>query len=87
MEHFGDILFQLMKHGANTLHVAFIFLLSLSMFHYLSLSHWIFPLPAASPKIIDLSDQHIDQGHGVLCVTEGVPTPTVHWYSCESIGK
>uniref|UniRef100_A0A8C7JEA8 receptor protein-tyrosine kinase n=1 Tax=Oncorhynchus kisutch TaxID=8019 RepID=A0A8C7JEA8_ONCKI len=41
----------------------------------------------SSPKIIDLSDQHIDQGHGVLCVTEGVPTPTVHWYSCESIGK
>uniref|UniRef100_A0A8C8FG69 receptor protein-tyrosine kinase n=1 Tax=Oncorhynchus tshawytscha TaxID=74940 RepID=A0A8C8FG69_ONCTS len=87
MENFRDLLFQLMKHGANTLHVVFIFLLCLSMFHYLSLSHWIFPLPAASPKIIDLSDQHIDQGHGVLCVTEGVPTPTVHWYSCESIGK
>ncbi|XP_055798809.1 platelet-derived growth factor receptor beta-like [Salvelinus fontinalis] len=41
----------------------------------------------SSPKIIDLSDQHMDQGHGVLCVTEGVPTPTIHWYSCESIGK
>ncbi|XP_041750373.1 platelet-derived growth factor receptor beta [Coregonus clupeaformis] len=41
----------------------------------------------APPKIINLSDQHMDQGHGVLCVTEGVPTPTIHWYSCESIGK
>ena len=28
MEHFWDILFQLMKYGTNTLHVAFIFLLS-----------------------------------------------------------
>ena len=26
MEHFWDLLFQLMKHGTNTLHVAFIFL-------------------------------------------------------------
>ena len=26
MEHFGDLLFQLMKHGTNTLHVAFMFL-------------------------------------------------------------
>uniref|UniRef100_A0A6Q2Z8H6 receptor protein-tyrosine kinase n=1 Tax=Esox lucius TaxID=8010 RepID=A0A6Q2Z8H6_ESOLU len=41
----------------------------------------------APPKMLDLSDQHMDQGHGVLCVTEGVPTPTVHWYSCESTGK
>ncbi|CAB1315890.1 unnamed protein product, partial [Coregonus sp. 'balchen'] len=38
-------------------------------------------------QVKDLSDQHMDQGHGVLCVTEGVPTPTIHWYSCESIGK
>jgi uncharacterized protein YjfI (DUF2170 family) len=28
MEHFGDLLFQPMKHGTNTLHVAFIFLFS-----------------------------------------------------------
>uniref|UniRef100_A0A6Q2X9H4 receptor protein-tyrosine kinase n=1 Tax=Esox lucius TaxID=8010 RepID=A0A6Q2X9H4_ESOLU len=41
----------------------------------------------APPKMLDLSDQHMDQGHGVLCVTEGVPTPTVHWYSCESTGN
>jgi hypothetical protein len=27
MEHFWDLLFQLMKHGINTLHVALIFLL------------------------------------------------------------
>ena len=26
MEHFWDLLFQLVKHGTNTLHVAFIFL-------------------------------------------------------------
>ena len=29
MEHFGDLLLQLMKHGTNTLHVAFIFLFSI----------------------------------------------------------
>jgi hypothetical protein len=28
MEHFRDLLFQLIKHGTNTLHVAFIFLFS-----------------------------------------------------------
>jgi hypothetical protein len=28
MEHFWDFLFQLMKHGTNTLHVAYIFLFS-----------------------------------------------------------
>ena len=28
---FGDLLFQLMKHGTNTLHVAFIFLFSENM--------------------------------------------------------
>jgi hypothetical protein len=32
MEHFWDLLFQLVKkHGTNTLHVAFIFLFSLRM--------------------------------------------------------
>lgn len=36
------------------------------------------------PKITNLSDQHVEEGHAVLCVTEGVPTPTVHWYSCSS---
>lgn len=41
----------------------------------------------ASPKIVDLSDQHMDQGHVVLCVTDGAPTPTVHWYSSETMGK
>ena len=29
MEHFWDLLFQLVKHGTNTLHVAFIFLFSI----------------------------------------------------------
>ena len=28
MEHFEDLLFQLMKHGTNTLHVEFLFLFS-----------------------------------------------------------
>ena len=28
LEHFWDILFQFMKHGTNTLHVAFIFMFS-----------------------------------------------------------
>ena len=31
MEHFWDLLFQLMKHGTNTLHIAFIFLFSFSI--------------------------------------------------------
>ena len=31
MEHFWDLLFQLMKHGTNTLHVAFVFLFSVVM--------------------------------------------------------
>ncbi|KAK6305215.1 hypothetical protein J4Q44_G00239950 [Coregonus suidteri] len=31
MEHFWDLLFQLMKHGTNTLHVAFIFLFSVDI--------------------------------------------------------
>ena len=29
MEHFNYLLFQLMKHGTNTLHVVFIFLFSI----------------------------------------------------------
>jgi hypothetical protein len=29
--HFWDLLFQLMKHGTNTLHVAFIFLFSIDI--------------------------------------------------------
>jgi hypothetical protein len=29
MEHFWDLLFNLMKHGTNTLHVVFIFLVSI----------------------------------------------------------
>ncbi|XP_063058334.1 platelet-derived growth factor receptor beta-like [Engraulis encrasicolus] len=36
----------------------------------------------APPQITELSDIHMDKGHGVLCSAEGVPTPTIHWYSC-----
>jgi hypothetical protein len=31
MEHFWDLLFQLMKHGTNTSHVAFTFLFSVRL--------------------------------------------------------
>jgi hypothetical protein len=31
MEHFCDLLLQLMKHGTNTLHVVFIFLYSIDV--------------------------------------------------------
>ena len=31
MEHYSDLSFQLMKHGTNTLHVAFIFLFSVML--------------------------------------------------------
>ncbi|KAM6986621.1 platelet-derived growth factor receptor beta-like [Aplochiton taeniatus] len=41
----------------------------------------------APPKITDLSDQHLEVGHAVLCVSEGFPTPTVYWYSCNSMHK
>ena len=38
MEHFWDLVFQLMKHGTNTLNVPFIFLLSIySTTHYKTL--------------------------------------------------
>ena len=33
MDNFWDLLFQLMKHGTNTLNVAFIFLFSVSVNH------------------------------------------------------
>lgn len=39
---------------------------------------------AAPPQIMDLSDIHMDKGHGVQCSAEGVPTPTIYWYSCHS---
>ena len=38
MEHFWDLLFQLMKHGTKTLHVPFIFLFSVHNIHYMSKS-------------------------------------------------
>uniref|UniRef100_A0AAY4B719 receptor protein-tyrosine kinase n=1 Tax=Denticeps clupeoides TaxID=299321 RepID=A0AAY4B719_9TELE len=38
-------------------------------------------------QINELTDIHMDRGHGVLCVAEGVPSPSVHWYSCESLQK
>uniref|UniRef100_A0AAY4B6J5 receptor protein-tyrosine kinase n=1 Tax=Denticeps clupeoides TaxID=299321 RepID=A0AAY4B6J5_9TELE len=36
-------------------------------------------------QINELTDIHMDRGHGVLCVAEGVPSPSVHWYSCETL--
>jgi hypothetical protein len=34
LEHFWDLLRNLMKHGTNILHVAFIFLFSIQSIHY-----------------------------------------------------
>ena len=42
MEHFWDLLFQLMKHGTNTLHVAFIFLFSVHFPNYFKLKHGLY---------------------------------------------
>ncbi|XP_045886877.1 platelet-derived growth factor receptor beta isoform X2 [Micropterus dolomieu] len=39
-------------------------------------------------QIKDLTDQHLPgKRHLVTCVAEGVPTPTVQWYSCDSMLK
>uniref|UniRef100_A0AAQ4RG28 receptor protein-tyrosine kinase n=1 Tax=Gasterosteus aculeatus aculeatus TaxID=481459 RepID=A0AAQ4RG28_GASAC len=38
-------------------------------------------------RIKDLTDHHLPgKKHLVTCVAEGVPTPTIQWYSCDSAG-
>ncbi|KAM8908972.1 platelet-derived growth factor receptor beta isoform 3-T4 [Spinachia spinachia] len=38
------------------------------------------------PQIKDLTDHHLPgKKHLVTCVAEGVPTPTIQWYSCDSV--
>ncbi|XP_030621486.1 platelet-derived growth factor receptor beta [Chanos chanos] len=40
------------------------------------------------PQITDLSDHHLSgKRHAVTCVAEGVPSPSVQWYSCDSMHK
>ncbi|XP_029367799.1 platelet-derived growth factor receptor beta isoform X2 [Echeneis naucrates] len=40
------------------------------------------------PQIKDLIDHHIPgQRHLVTCVAQGVPTPIIQWYSCDSMHK
>jgi hypothetical protein len=41
MQHFWDLLLQLMKHGTNTLHVVFIFLFSIYAIKQMLLSRTI----------------------------------------------
>ncbi|XP_046882615.1 platelet-derived growth factor receptor beta isoform X2 [Hypomesus transpacificus] len=39
-------------------------------------------------QISDLSDHHLpEKKHAVTCVAEGVPTPSILWYSCDSMLK
>ncbi|XP_068450441.1 platelet-derived growth factor receptor beta [Clinocottus analis] len=39
-----------------------------------------------SAQIKDLTDHHLPgKRHLVTCVAEGVPTPTIQWYSCDSM--
>ncbi|XP_026213814.1 platelet-derived growth factor receptor beta [Anabas testudineus] len=39
-------------------------------------------------QIKDLTDHHLPgKKHLVTCVAEGVPTPTIQWYSCDSMLK
>lgn len=47
------------------------------------------PSPHAVPSHIrDLIDHHLPgKRHLVTCTAEGVPTPTIHWYSCDSMLK
>ncbi|XP_027020976.2 platelet-derived growth factor receptor beta isoform X1 [Tachysurus fulvidraco] len=40
------------------------------------------------PQITELSDHYLpDKKHGVTCVAEGVPSPTIQWFTCDSIHK
>ncbi|KPP77066.1 hypothetical protein Z043_103533, partial [Scleropages formosus] len=40
------------------------------------------------PQIVELSDHHMEEKrHGVVCAAEGVPSPSIQWYSCDSIHK
>ncbi|XP_068596390.1 platelet-derived growth factor receptor beta [Brachionichthys hirsutus] len=41
-----------------------------------------------TPQIKDLTDHHLPgKRHLVTCVAEGVPTPTIQWFSCDSMLK
>ena len=55
MEHFWDFLFQLMKHETNILHVAFIFLLSVSRLSLLSLRNTVEILCSLSPSVCQVA--------------------------------
>ncbi|XP_073710507.1 platelet-derived growth factor receptor beta [Misgurnus anguillicaudatus] len=40
------------------------------------------------PQITELSDHHLPgKRHAVTCVAEGVPSPTIQWFSCDSMPK
>ena len=46
------------------------------------------PLCVVPSQIKDLTDLHLPgKRHLVTCVAEGVPTPTIQWYSCDSMLK
>uniref|UniRef100_A0A8C8E0G7 Platelet-derived growth factor receptor alpha n=1 Tax=Oryzias sinensis TaxID=183150 RepID=A0A8C8E0G7_9TELE len=49
----------------------------------------VFDLEVHVPsQIKDLSDHHLPANrHLVTCTAEGVPTPTIQWYSCDSMLK
>ncbi|XP_066572883.1 platelet-derived growth factor receptor beta [Amia ocellicauda] len=40
------------------------------------------------PQIVELSDDQLkEKGHAVVCVADGVPPPTIQWYSCDDTNK
>ncbi|XP_067242896.1 platelet-derived growth factor receptor beta [Chanodichthys erythropterus] len=40
------------------------------------------------PQITELSDHHLlGKKHAVTCVAEGVPSPSIQWFSCDSMTK
>lgn len=49
------------------------------------------PLPhhvLVPSQIKDLTDHHLPgKKHLVTCVAEGVPAPSIQWYSCDSMLK
>ena len=48
----------------------------------------VYPLRVVPSQIKDLTDHHLPgKRHLVTCVAEGVPTPTIQWYSCDSMLK
>ncbi|XP_021336701.1 platelet-derived growth factor receptor beta isoform X1 [Danio rerio] len=54
-----------------------------------ALKEMIFDLEVkVPPQITELSDHHLpEKKHAVTCVAEGVPKPSIQWFSCDSMTR